>query len=113
MVSGLRRTFFFLSFYLWSTLLGKEEECTHTNKLHVRTGQISNLENKEEPCEGCGVRGRGSDAERAAGSSAQGGVWFLQTDKKDRSLYEHLVCAKCAVFSQRERFVSKFLIYFP
>ena len=74
--------------------------------------QIGSLENKEEPCEGCGVRGRGYDAERAAGSSAQGGVWFLQTDKKDRSLCEHLVCAKCAVFSQRGRFVSKCLIYF-
>ena len=52
----------------------QRKECTHSYKFHVRSGQISYLENKEKSCEGCRVRGRGSDADRAAGSSAQGGV---------------------------------------
>ena len=74
------RTFFFLGELFPFVFLSmvhttrQRKECTHSYKFHVRSGQISYLENKEKSCEGCRVRGRGYDADRAAGSSAQGGV---------------------------------------
>ena len=51
-VSGLRRTLFFFSVYLWSTLLCKEKIYTHANEFHFRTGKISDLKNEEKTCEG-------------------------------------------------------------
>lgn len=39
------------------------------------------MENQEEQGERSRLRGRGSDADRAAGSSAQGGVWVLLADQ--------------------------------